>query len=90
VTIAGTFGDLLLRSDGSYSYTASRSDAVATGTQVNDVFAYEVSDGNGGFATALLTVRVGGAADTLTAAPPTTTSSTKGAPVSCIMYSPNS
>jgi len=76
VTIAGTFGDLLLRSDGSYSYTASRADAVATGTQVNDVFAYEVSDGNGGFATALLTVRVGGAADTLTAAPPTTTALT--------------
>jgi VCBS repeat-containing protein len=76
VTIAGTFGDLLLRSDGSYSYTASRADAVTTGTQVNDVFTYQVSDGNGGLATASLTVRVGGAADTLTAAPPTTTALT--------------
>ncbi len=72
-TIAGTYGDLLLRNDGSYSYTASRADAVATGTRVNDVFTYQVSDGNGGFATASLTLQVGGAADTLNAAPPTTT-----------------
>ena len=73
VTIAGSYGDLLLRSDGSYNYTASRADAVATGTQVNDVFTYQVSDNHGGFATASLTVRVSGVADTLTAAPPTTT-----------------
>ena len=73
VTIAGTYGDLLLRNDGSYNYTASRADAVATGTQVNDVFSYQVSDGQGGFATATLTLNVGGTADTLNAAPPTTT-----------------
>ena len=76
VTIAGTYGDLLLRNDGSYSYTASRADAVATGARVNDVFTYQVSDGNGGFATASLTLQVGGAADTLNAAPPTTTALT--------------
>jgi len=76
VTIAGTYGDLLLRSDGSYTYTASRADAVATGTQVNDVFTYQVSDGHGGFATAALTLQVNGAADTVTAAVPTTTALT--------------
>ena len=76
VTIAGTYGDLLLRSDGSYTYTASRADAVATGTRVDDVFTYQVSDGHGGLATASLTLHVGGAADTLTAAPPTTTALT--------------
>lgn len=72
VTIAGTYGDLLLRSDGSYTYTANRADAVATGTQVNDVFTYQVSDGHGGLATAALTLHVSGTADTLNAAPPTT------------------
>ncbi len=76
VTIAGTYGDLLLRNDGSYNYSASRADAVATGTQVNDVFTYQVSDGNGGLATASLTLQVGGTADTLNAAPPTTTALT--------------
>lgn len=72
VTITGTYGDLLLRSDGSYTYTANRADAVATGTQVNDVFTYQVSDGHGGLATAALTLHVNGTADTLTAVPPTT------------------
>ena len=76
VTIAGTYGDLLLRSDGSYTYTASRADAVATGTRVDDVFTYQVSDGHGGLANASLTVHVSGVADTLTAAPPTTTALT--------------
>ena len=73
VTVAGTYGDLLLRNDGSYTYVANRANAVPTGTQVNDVFTYQVSDGNGGLATASLTLQVSGAADTLTAAPPTTT-----------------
>ena len=72
VTIAGTFGDLLLQNDGSYTYVASRANAVTTGTQVDDVFTYQVSDSNGGFATAALTLHVGGTADTLNAAPPTT------------------
>jgi VCBS repeat-containing protein len=76
VTIAGTYGDLLLRNDGSYTYTASRADAVATGTRVDDVFTYQVSDGHGGLATASLTLHVGGVADTLNAAPPTTTALT--------------
>ncbi|MBX9716712.1 MAG: VCBS domain-containing protein, partial [Burkholderiaceae bacterium] len=73
VTIAGTYGDLLLRDDGSYTYTASRANAVATGARVDEVFTYQVSDGRGGLATAALTLHVSGAADTLSAAPPTTT-----------------
>ena len=71
VTLAGVYGDLLLRSDGSYAYTANRAGAVATGTQVDDVFTYEVADGNGGLATATLTLHVAGEADTVIADPPT-------------------
>ena len=70
--IAGTYGDLLLRSDGSYSYTASRASTIATGVTVNDVFTHQVSDGHGGTANATLTVQVGGQADTVTTAPPAT------------------
>ncbi|MDL2337846.1 MAG: Ig-like domain-containing protein, partial [Pseudomonadota bacterium] len=73
VTIAGTYGDLLLRSDGSYDYTANRAGAIATGTRANDVFTYEVADGHGGLATATLTLHVAGEADTVTAGPPTLT-----------------
>ncbi|MFM9915878.1 MAG: Ig-like domain-containing protein, partial [Rhizobacter sp.] len=71
VNVAGTYGDLLLRSDGSYNYVANRAGSVATGTQVDDVFTYEVSDGHGGLATATLTLHVAGEADTVTAGPPT-------------------
>ncbi len=73
VMLAGTYGDLVLRSNGSYDYTANRADSVATGSTVNEVFTYEVSDGNGGAATTTLTIRVAGIADTLVAVAPTTT-----------------
>ena len=72
-TFTGLYGDLLLRSDGSYSYAANRADAVATGTSVSDVFTYRLSDGQGGTSTATLTIAVAGQADTLAAAAPTTT-----------------
>ncbi len=75
-TFAGTYGDLLLRADGSYTYTANRADAVATGTGVSDVFTYRVSDGQGGTANATITVVVAGQADTLVAPTPTTTALT--------------
>ncbi len=82
VTAAGTsfvgaYGTLLLKSDGSYTYTpTSNADAVALGTTVSDVFTYQVSDGHGGTANATLTVQVAGQAETLTAPPPTTTALT--------------
>jgi VCBS repeat-containing protein len=75
-TFAGTYGDLLLRSDGSYTYNANRADAIATGTTVSDVFTYQVSDGHGGTSTATLTLSVGGQADTVAAPAPTTTTLT--------------
>ena len=62
-TLAGTYGDLLLRNDGSYSYLAGRADAVATGSTVNDVFTYQVSDGHGGTATQVVTVTINGVND---------------------------
>jgi VCBS repeat-containing protein len=79
-TFIGTYGDLTLKSDGSYVYTATRADAVATGSSVNDVFTYQLSDGNGGTANATLTITVGGQADTITATTPTSTvlSNTQG------------
>ncbi|RQP24754.1 tandem-95 repeat protein [Albitalea terrae] len=79
-TFIGTYGDLTLKSDGSYVYTATRADAIATGSNVNDVFTYQLSDGNGGTANATLTITVGGQADTITATTPTSTvlSNTQG------------
>ena len=73
ITLVGTYGDLLLRSDGSYVYTANRAGSIATGTQVDDVFTYEVADTHDGRATATLTLHVAGNADTITAEPPTIT-----------------
>ncbi len=73
VTVVGIYGDLTLRSDGSYDYVANRAGAVAAGVQVDDVFSYEVTDGKGGFDTATLTLHITGQAETLIAPPPTTT-----------------
>jgi VCBS repeat-containing protein len=66
---AGTYGDLTLRSDGSYSYAANKAAAIATGSTASDVFTYQVSDGQGGTANTTLTIQVAGQADTLTAGP---------------------
>ncbi|HEV7912711.1 MAG TPA: VCBS domain-containing protein, partial [Albitalea sp.] len=71
-TFTGTYGDLLLRSDGSYSYIANKADAVATGSTVSDVFTYQVSDGAGGTANATLTLQVSGNATPIVAPGPTT------------------
>ena len=53
VTIHGTFGDLVLHDDGSYTYT--RSDIHQGGT---DVFTYQLTDGDGDTSTATLTITV--------------------------------
>ena len=73
VTVVGTYGDLTLRSDGSYSYVANRAGSVSSGVQVDDVFSYQITDGKGGFDTATLTLHITGQAETLIAPPPTTT-----------------
>ena len=58
-SLAGAYGHLTLNANGSYSYVADKSAAIAaapTGSHLQDTFSYTVSDGNGGTATATLTV----------------------------------
>ena len=58
-SLAGTYGHLTLDANGSYSYVADNTAAIRsapTGTHLQDAFTYTVSDGNGGTATASLTV----------------------------------
>lgn len=67
VTVMGTFGSLMIESDGSYTYTLDNGDddtqALAQNTTADDVFTYRVSDGNGSQDTATLTITVSGAND---------------------------
>ena len=62
-TIHGSYGDLTLNSDGSYTYVAGATGGevtalanAATGAHPTDVFTYVVSDGAGATATADLTI----------------------------------
>ena len=73
VTVIGTYGELTLRSDGSYEYVANRAGSIPSGVEVEDVFSYEITDGKGGFDKATLTLHITGQAETLIAPPPTTT-----------------
>ena len=59
--LAGVYGQLTLNADGSYSYVANNSSAInnaPTGSHPHDSFTYTVSDGNGGIATAQLTITI--------------------------------
>ena len=49
VTLSGQYGSLLLRSDGSYTYTEDKGKTASIGANqiANDVFLYQVSDGAG-------------------------------------------
>ncbi len=62
--IVGLYGTLTLSADGSYSYTADQpgADRLADGTTADDVFTYEVSDGED-TSTATLTITVSAVAD---------------------------
>ena len=58
-SLAGAYGHLTLNANGSYSYVADNSAAIAaapTGSHLQDTFNYAVSDGHGGTATASLTI----------------------------------
>src|ERR1019366_7263016 len=58
-SLAGAYGHLTLNAAGSYSYVADKSSAISSapsGSQLQDTFSYTVSDGNGGTATANLTI----------------------------------
>jgi VCBS repeat-containing protein len=67
VSRAGTYGDLLLQADGSYTYTVRNGDAAVQalnqGTSQTDTFTYTVRDGAGATDTATLTVTINGAND---------------------------
>ncbi|MEZ5738201.1 MAG: VCBS domain-containing protein [Burkholderiaceae bacterium] len=69
-TINGTYGDLVLQSDGTYTYTTNLiAQALNAGQTVQDVFTYSVSDPLGQLATTTITIDVSGANDNLTANP---------------------
>ncbi|HET8786829.1 MAG TPA: VCBS domain-containing protein, partial [Candidatus Limnocylindrales bacterium] len=52
--VHGTFGDLVIHADGTYTYTLTGN----PGAGGNDVFTYEIIDGDGDVATATLTILV--------------------------------
>ena len=63
--LTGTYGQLTLNANGSYSYVANQdaADALDAGDTVNDVFNYTVSDGNEGTDIATITITILGAND---------------------------
>ena len=67
--LTGTYGQLTIAADGSYSYVANQTvtDALDAGDVVYDSFNYTVSDGNGGTDISILTIRVIGINDAPTA-----------------------
>ncbi len=59
--VVGSFGTLTLNADGSYSYAANNTAAIngaAAGSHPLDVFTYTESDGNGGTASATLSIQI--------------------------------
>ena len=68
--IAGTYGTLVLNTNGSYSYTLNNSDPRVQGLDSNDtlteVFTYTISDGDGDPATTTLTITINGSNDPIT------------------------
>ncbi len=63
--VAGNYGTLHLKGDGSYTYTANTAlDALQSGSNATDVFSFTVSDGHGGNTTRNLTFNITGTDDT--------------------------
>jgi VCBS repeat-containing protein len=61
VTLTGTHGDLVIRADGTYTYTpTANSTALSEGQSANDVFVYTLQDAAGQTSTANLTITVYG------------------------------
>ncbi len=67
VTITGTYGSVVIGSDGSYTYTLNNADAdtnaLAQGANASDVFNYTVSDQFGATSTSTLTINLTGTND---------------------------
>lgn len=60
-SISGTYGTLTLMSDGSFTYNADQDilDVLDPGTAgIFDAFEYDISDGNGGVSSSLLTITI--------------------------------
>ena len=68
-TVTGTYGQLTIGADGSYTYVANQSaaDDLDANDTATDTFTYTVSDGNGGTDTATLSFTVTGVNDAPTA-----------------------
>src|SRR3569623_720834 len=64
-TIHGTYGDLLIAADGTYSYTpnTAAAEALPQGQAASDVFTYTVTDVHGASGTATLTFNITGQED---------------------------
>jgi VCBS repeat-containing protein len=67
VTVNGIYGTLQIAANGSYTYTLDNTRGATqnllNGQTATDVFTYMITDGNGGFDTAKITVQVGGSYD---------------------------
>lgn len=65
--IAGTYGTLTLRADGSYSYALDNNnpavDGLASGATLTETFTYQIKDADGDAATTQLTITINGATD---------------------------
>jgi VCBS repeat-containing protein len=57
-SISLTYGNLIIHSDGSFSYSASKASQLSSGQIATDSFTYTISDGHGGTATATATMTV--------------------------------
>jgi VCBS repeat-containing protein len=73
LTVSGIYGNLVIQADGTYTYTLDnariQTQNMLGGQVYNDVFSYRVTDGNGGYDTATITVQATGTLD-LTAITP--------------------
>ncbi len=59
-----TYGDVTINPDGSWTFSPNAAaNALATGATVTETIAYKVSDGNGGFDDAVLTIEIVGLND---------------------------
>ncbi|MGX7952852.1 beta strand repeat-containing protein [Tsuneonella sp. HG249] len=64
--VAGQYGTLLIKADGSYSFTR----AAGTSGGVSDVFTYTLTDSDGSASTATLTIAIADATPVITSVPP--------------------
>jgi VCBS repeat-containing protein len=73
LTVSGIYGNLLINANGTYTYTLDnariQTQNILGGETVNDVFTYKITDGNGGFDTATISIAVLGTIDLIAITP---------------------